>query len=160
MFRLDGVLLAGLLLDDVEHAADTERVGGEGDAAGGRGAAIASGLAREVGSINAAMVEEPGLNMFVDRHHAIDVLEEVKPRAVRDLVEGADRDPRVHLSGPGDDVGGQPVLPGAREDRQPLPGTESLPESGGQPVGELADAGRVPEGRPVVEQDVHRRAKS
>ena len=48
--------------------------------------------ATEIVFVDAAVVEQPALDVLVRRHDAIDVLQVVQPRAVRHLVERADGD--------------------------------------------------------------------
>ena len=92
MLCFDGILLAGLFLDHIKHAGDPERFGRECDATAGGDAAVTSGLVGEFGRIDPTMVEESALNVFVHGHHTVHVLEVKEPRAVRDLVQGSDRE--------------------------------------------------------------------
>jgi len=49
------------------------------------------GRLSRVGIVDATMLEQSLFDVFVDRQHGLDVFEPVEPFAVRDLVEGADR---------------------------------------------------------------------
>ena len=107
VLRLDGVALAAALLDLVEHPGDAERVRRQRHPPAAHGVPLGAGLALEAGVVDAAVVEQPALDVLIGRHHAIDVLQVVQPRAVRHLVERADGD------GVGRNHGG--VLLGCRE---------------------------------------------
>ncbi len=89
---LDGVRLAALLLQEVKHAANAERVRRQRHAPRALRPGLGSGARLEFGVVHAAVVEQPALDVLVGRHHAIDVLQVVQARAVRRLVQGADGD--------------------------------------------------------------------
>ena len=60
--------------------------------AGAQGVAL---LARPVGQVRVVdppMLEQPVLDVLVDRHHRLDVFQVVQPRAVADLVQGTHGD--------------------------------------------------------------------
>lgn len=104
MLRLDGVAFASALLDLVEHAAQAQRLGGDVHATGAGRVPFFARPHREARIVDAAMVVQPRLDVLVRRHHAVDVLQVVQPRAVRDLVQGADRDQVRGIGGHGESL--------------------------------------------------------
>jgi hypothetical protein len=89
---LDGVDPAADFFHEIELGSDAEPVAGERDGAGPAGVAVLAGLVLQLPVVDPAVLEQPILDVLVGRHHPLDVLEEVEPGAVGDLVEGPDGD--------------------------------------------------------------------
>ncbi len=88
----DRVEAAVSILYQVQLAGNAESLGTERDAAGVQGWTFLAGAVGEVWVVDASMLKEAVLDVFVDRHHGVDVLKVVEPWAVADLVQGSDGD--------------------------------------------------------------------
>jgi hypothetical protein len=95
-----------------------------------------------------------------DVHGAGQALDRGPPQPVPEEVQQADGQPPVPRRGVRHDPGLEPVAPGAGEQHERAVGCQQCAERRGQLVHILADAGALPERRPIVEQDAHVRAAS